>query len=122
MTEVLWTEPWVSMQVPGRKGHHNVFKTEECRRCCARNRLAIHANTLSPSVDDARLIRPQGSCFPCERLNFVKGVKGEMTLWVLSCADFKVCLLLFTLETFRKELIDYGRKKEGILTYLHVTL
>lgn len=58
-----------------------------------KNRFAIYANTLSASVDAERLIRLQGTCFPCEQLNFVKGVKGEMTLWVLSCAEFKVCLL-----------------------------
>lgn len=112
MTEVLQTKPWASMKVPGRKGCRNVFKTEECRRCCARNHLAIYANTLSASGDGARLIRPQGSCFLCEQLNFVKGVKGEMTLCVLSCAEIKVCLLWFTLETFRKQLIDYGGKKK----------
>lgn len=60
----------------------------------AREIVSPYTPTLYPQgVDDARLIRPQGSCFPCEQMNFVKGVKGEMTLCVLFCAEFKVCLL-----------------------------
>lgn len=69
----------------------------------ASSRLTIFTNTFSGNAYEAyEKLEVVFSLWIT--VNFVKSVKVEMC--VLSCAEFKFCLWWFTVENFRKELID----------------